>query len=167
MDSANRYPLDALLKQRMYDVDARALELRERIDQAQRAELLRHCAIKERCEHDQRIATQTQEEMGRIDAGHADVQELVRLHAWRAAQASHAAVLDQRVTTATGQARLAKQSEDEARLLFVQARAGAKVIERHRERFRLQERRTEERKAEADVDDLVNARFVDLSRSRL
>jgi len=154
-----RYPLDPLLQKREEEVDVRARELRERMEAARQAEARRQQALRERQDHARWISVQTQEEADRFDAGDAAAQDMMRLHAWRLAQACRAEELAQREAAARERAGKAERQEGEARTQLAQARAGTKVIEQHRDRFEAEERRAEERRTESEVEDLVNARW--------
>lgn len=159
MAPKKRYPLEPLLQKREEEVDVRARELRERMEAARQAELRRQRALRERQDHARWISVETQGEADRFDAGDAAAQDMMRLHAWRLAQACRAEELAQRESAARERVEKADRQEGEARAQLAQARAGAKVIEQHRDRFEAEERKAEERKAEGEVEDLVNARW--------
>ena len=160
VESKKRYPLEPLLRKRETEVDTQARTLRERVDAAHQATLNRQRAAIEREEHEQLTVQKTQQEADRFDDGHASVQDIACLHAWRIAQDCRATVLKQKEVAEIGRERSARQREDEARQHLAHARASAKVIEQHRQRYRAELQRAEERKAESEAEDLVNAQFA-------
>lgn len=157
--SKKSYPLNPLLQRREEEVDLRARELQEKADQTRRAQQRRSQAVRQRQDHESWIHVETQGEAERFDAGEAAAQDMMRLHAWRIVQAQRAQELADREQAARERAHQAERDEHEARDHLALARAGAKVIEQHREQFEAEERKAEERRLEGEMEDVVNARW--------
>ena len=134
--------------------------LREDVETTRRAELQRQRAEMEREEHDEHTVAQNRLERGRLDEGLASVQDVAQLHAWLAARERQSQILRRKEQDALDKKRLAAKHENDSRSELALKRASAKVVEQHRERFLTEKRRTDERKADSELDDLVNARFA-------
>ena len=157
LESTKRYPLEVLLEQRAAAVDAHARVLHDRIAAARQAEHAHREATRQRSEHEQHTAQQTQQETDRFDDGEASVQDIARLGAWRMAQTQRTEQLMQGESRAQERERVEMQRAEDARTALAHVHAEAKAIEQHRERFRTEQRRAGEGKAESEMEDLVHA----------
>ncbi len=158
MPLKKRYPLEVLLQQREEQVDVRAGELQLAADQTHRAEQTRLRAEHERKEHAARTRREAAAEAERFDEGQAAAQDMMRLHAWRVVQTQRAEALAEGERAAHERALEAQHQESQARQQLADARAQAKVIENHQQRFNDEERKAEERRLEEEIEDGVNAR---------
>lgn len=136
----------------------RADELHQAADHTRRAEQTRLRAEREKEEHAVRTRRETEAEAERFDDGQAAAHDMMRLHAWRVVQAQRAESLAERERAAHERALEAQHQESQARQQLADARAQAKVIENHQQRFNDQERKAEERRLEEEIEDGVNAR---------
>ena len=160
MATSKRYPLELLLRQREEAVDERVRVLLERVEAVREAEVVRGLAVRDRLEHEEISVRQKRVEVDRLVAGEAVVGDLGCLDAWRVVQAERALQLVRAEEEAVGRECRARQREDDARGALADARAGVRVMERHRDRFWMEERRAEELRVESEVEDVVNARCV-------
>ena len=158
MSSRKKYPLEPLLDQRAQRVDERARELLARREEATRAEQHRARAEQRRVEHQLDTVERSTSEVERFEVGEAVAADLMRLHAWHAVRQQEAEALQRQEQAARRDATEAERKEGAARAELAQARAEAKAVEHHRERFDAAERKAEQARWDEEAEDLVAAR---------
>jgi hypothetical protein len=148
-----RYPLEPLVTLRRDRVERRARELALAEQRAVAEKAARDEARQRRVAAETSVRTDAAGERARLEAGVERAHELTRaeLHRVRGRMRIEALVLTERRTETQREA--AEKALAEARLALGDARAGTRVIERHREGFRRSgERATQSAEEEAASD---------------
>jgi hypothetical protein len=152
-----RYPLESLRSlrhQRVEESAAAVAEQAERTRRVQQRHGLASAASSDERVRNQRVASA---ERDRLEGGLASAGDLQQQARWsRAARAREQRLEDQQ-ELAAGQMRAAQRLEAQLRSTLVGADADAKVVDEHRERWRVTEKKRISQATEEAADELHNA----------
>ena len=149
------YPLRAARELKDRAVDEAARELGEATERTRHAE----AAVTRARERLDAHAVETERwETGERQRGGGSAATFLAVQAYRERRRSERDALREAVTAAQAEVASRREAEREARETLAQARAEAEAVERHEERWRLERRKTAERKEEQEAEDVAQAR---------
>ncbi len=158
MTPKNHYPLEPLLQKREDEVDTCAREMSESAQNARQAEKQHAQAKTATQRHADRVKAQTVEETERFDLGESAALDMMHLHAWRLVQQRKTEQLEEQEKATEDRVIDAQKQVKQAQANLATARAHAKVIEKHKERFAAKKRKAEEQRLEDEIEDGFNSR---------
>jgi hypothetical protein len=155
--AGSRYPLEAARTLRAEEELAAKHALAARLDEQRRAEEAATLAEKQLDEHRRETARITERERAADGAGRA-VGETLRATAWLKRRNTEAEDLSKALHAASQTRAEARAASDRARAALADARAAREAVEKHHEAWLASERRAEEARAEAEIEDVMAGR---------
>ena len=147
------YPLEAARTLRERELDAAKEELARHTDALAQAELGARAAEDAVAAHVEATRETAERERARDAAGRS-AADMLAVQSYLTRRRDELAALRARAGDARQAVLEAAAALDDARAALAQARAAREAVEKHREKWDAGRRRTAERRAEADLDDL-------------